>query len=375
MALSPLHTSDRPAAPRRIPRPARVAAVVLLALALLQLTAQAALELPIVERWLRARLQETLASRARAPVELGPEVDVDALYRVTFGPIDLEAPADGVARVRVERVKVRPRWSALLAGRVEPATVRVYGVKVEVEPGRTRGADLPPSPRPSPPAAPSTSARHDAGGEGGLPLVHLRDVEVSILWRGATVAFPALDGRISGTRGPTRDVVELSLRRGRAHAELTFRRDAGQGLSLDGRLERVPARRIPRELLHGVATPLDGEISGELRVRAPGDLSRAELAFRLDASRLVVEGAALGEEPIGPVDAALSGRLALDRAAREVRLEDGALELLGALRVRATGSGRLDPGLPIALAIEAKDVDYRALASALPPALALPDDA
>jgi penicillin-binding protein 1A len=367
MALLPSISRDRlPAALRRLPRSVRAGGALVLAVGMLQIAAQAAFAHPAVERWLRARITDALAARLDGEVALGPDVDVDALYRVTFGPVDAEAPGAGVARVHVGRVKVRPRWSALLAGRVEPATIRLHGVRVELEPGRA--------------ASNPSTLTHDAGGEGdhgraAFPVIHLRDLEVSVRTAGRVVALPPVNGRIAGTRDANGDAVELALSRGRASAEATVRRDRAGALSLDGRLARVPVRRIPAELLGPVATPLEGELSGELRIRAPADLAGAEVVFRLDLARLTVEGPALGPAPIGPLDAALSGRVRLDRAARELRLEDGALELLGALHVRAEGSARLAPGIPITLALRADAIDYRALADALPAALALPADA
>jgi penicillin-binding protein 1A len=392
MALLPSTPRDRlPAALRRLPRSVRAGGALVLAVGLLQAAAQAAFAHPAVERWLRVRITDALAARLDGEVALGPDVDVDALYRVTFGPVDADAPAAGVARVHVGRAKVRPRWSALLAGRVEPATIRLHGVRVELDPGRAAetnasaspaplGPRPPPSPPPSPPASNPSTLTHDAGGEGApgraaFPVIHLRDLEVSVRTAGRVVALPPVNGRIAGTRDANGDAVELALSRGRASAKATVRRDRAGALSLDGRLARVPVRRIPTELLGPVATPLEGELSGELRIRAPADLAGAEVAFRLDLARLTVEGAALGPAPIGPFDAALSGRVRLDRATRELRLEDGALELLGALHVRAEGSARLAPGIPITLALRADAIDYRALADALPAALALPADA
>jgi penicillin-binding protein 1A len=400
MSLPPSTTRRRPAAVlRRLPRPVRAFGALLLALGMVQLAAQAAFAHPAAERWLRTRIADALAARVGGEVALGPDVDVDALYRVTFGPIDAGAPAEGVAGVHVDRAKVRPRWSALLAGRVEPATIRLHGIRVELEPGRATDAraSAPPTPRgdrapPSPRGEAGFRLRASGCGQrrpgsaeacglqpeaflSAFPVVHLRELELSLRTGGRVVALAPVDGRISGTRAAGGDVVELALWRGRASAEATIRRDAAGALSLDGRLARVPVRRIPPELLGAVATLLEGELSGELHVRAPADFAVAEVAFRLDAARLTVEGAALGPAPIGPFDAALSGRLSLDRAARELRLEEGALELVRALHVRAEGSARLAPGIPITLALRADAVDYRALVDGLPAALALPRDA
>jgi penicillin-binding protein 1A len=392
MALLPSIPDRLPAALRRLPGSVRAGGALVLAVGMLQVAAQAVFAHPAAERWLRARITDALAARLDGEVALGPDVDVDALYRVTFGPVDADAPAAGVARLHVGRVKVRPRWSALLAGRVEPATIRLHGVRVELDPGVAarsdaaggativRGDRAPPSPQPAPRASNPPTLTNDAGGQGdpgraAFPVVHLRDLEVSVRAAGRVVALAPVNGRITGMRDAHGDAVELTLSRGRASAQATVRRDRAGALSLDGRLARVPVRRIPAELLGPVATPLEGELSGELRIRAPADLAGAEVAFRLDLARLTVEGAALGPAPIGPFDAALSGRVRLDRATRELRLEDGALELLGALHVRAEGSARLAPGIPITLALRADAIDYRALADALPAALALPADA
>lgn len=355
-----------------LPRGLRAAGTILAVLGILQIAAQAGLAHPSAERWLRARIAEAASGAVGGDVVLGPDVDVDALYRVTFGPIDAEAPADGVAHVHVGRAKVRPRWSALLAGRVEPATIRLVGVRVALSPGLAagggRGGEAGEAARGAPPAP-------RRRGRMGFPIVHLRDLEVSVRAAGRTVAIPPVNGRVERRREGADDVVVLALWKGRASADLSLRRGGDGALAVDGRLARVPARRIPPELLRAIATPLEGELSGDLRVRAPEDRSNAQIQFRMGVEGLIVEGAALGPAPIGPFRAAMSGALLVDRAARELRLEAGALELLGALHVHATGSARLAPGIPIALALRADDVDYRALVAALPPALALPADA
>lgn len=355
-----------------LPRGLRAAGTVLAVLGVLQIAAQAGLAHPSAERWLRARIAEAASGAVGGDVVLGPDVDVDALYRVTFGPIDAEAPADGVAHVHVGRAKVRPRWSALLAGRVEPATIRLVGVRVALSPGLAAGGGRGGEAGEAAPSAPPAPRRR---GRMGFPIVHLRDLEVSVRAAGRTVAIPPVNGRVERRREGADDVVALALWKGRASADLSFRRGGDGALALDGRLARVPARRIPPELLRAIATPLEGELSGDLHVRAPADRSNAQIQFRIGVEGLTVEGAALGPAPIGPFRAAMSGALLVDRAARELRLEAGALDLLGALHVHATGSARLAPGIPIALALHADDVDYRALVAALPPALALPADA
>src|SRR5512138_1600328 len=80
--------------------------------------AQAAVSTPAVRARVRARIAEALAPRfGEVAVE---DARVDALFRVSFGPVALPLRPGGAAALRVERVRVRPALLPLLAGRAEP---------------------------------------------------------------------------------------------------------------------------------------------------------------------------------------------------------------------------------------------------------------
>src|SRR5512134_3090243 len=80
--------------------------------------AQAALSTRAVREALRARIQGALAPRAGSGVDVG-EPKVDALFRVSFGPLALPLRPGGAPVARVERVRVRPALLSLLRGRIE----------------------------------------------------------------------------------------------------------------------------------------------------------------------------------------------------------------------------------------------------------------
>jgi hypothetical protein len=119
-----------PAEPARRTRAARVGLVAIAALVVLHGGTLAVLSRSSVEARLRARLEAALGARL-GNVAVDPGVHVDPLFRVSFGPVTVAGldPRDPPT-LRIERVRVRVRLLALLAGRVEPASVHFFGVRV-----------------------------------------------------------------------------------------------------------------------------------------------------------------------------------------------------------------------------------------------------
>jgi hypothetical protein len=359
-------------------RAARGAAWGLGVLIALHATALLLLSRASVEAALRARIEAALRARIGA-VELGPEVRVDPLLRVTFGPVTIPGvrPTDPPL-VRVDRVKVRPDlWTLVRAGRGVPASIRLYDVAV----------DLPPQPgaleraweRLRPPRRAAAAARAGAEApepeEGAAAPVHLRDLRVTATLGGRRATFGPI--RLSVLRSRAAGGEELALAAelpgaGRAHA--TVRRGPA-GWRGAGELEGVGPELLPDPLRDLPVAWSQGEISARLEGEAASDLTRAEATLQVAVSGAFVRGEVLAPEPVGPLAAALSGQLRWDGIERRVSFSGGRLELLGTVPIALDGELRIGPGLPFSGVAHAERVDYAAAAASLPRPLALPEEA
>src|SRR5215468_5401705 len=83
----------------------------------------------MVRTRLRDRVEAALAARLGG-VELGSRSDVDWGLRLSFGPVRISPEPGSPVVLEMERVRVRPRWTALLAGRLEPGLVQMRTVVV-----------------------------------------------------------------------------------------------------------------------------------------------------------------------------------------------------------------------------------------------------
>jgi hypothetical protein len=85
------------------------------------LVAVGGLHLGLNSSWVRQRLQakvETVLSERLGEVQVGSGTGVDWLLHVTFGPVRIAPGAGQGVVLEVERVRVRPQWTALLVGRL-----------------------------------------------------------------------------------------------------------------------------------------------------------------------------------------------------------------------------------------------------------------
>jgi len=259
---------------------------------------------------LRVRTEAALARRLPGARIEGP-VTVDYRLRVSFGPLvvparDPEAPPV----LRVEQVAVSPRRLALLRGRAEPGTVRLRGAAI-------------------------------APGPGGEELRALAEA----LSPGPTASGAA--------PGPRAEPPELRF------SELTVRLPGGGAVGpFEGQAQLAP------EPLVQVRLPGGGRAEARLARRGPG-----EAGLEVRVLGLTLTDPRLAPEPVGPLSASLHGRVRWDRAARRAWLEDGRLSLgPGAdLAVEAALGARPEPRFSAAL--EARELGWRPLLVALPPAL------
>ncbi|MGC3997024.1 MAG: biosynthetic peptidoglycan transglycosylase [Anaeromyxobacter sp.] len=358
-----------------------------------------------VQATLRGKIESALRARLLGEVTVGQEVHVDPLLRVTFGPVVLAGsrPADAPL-LRIERVRVRPRLWSLLMARVEPASVRLYGVRLELPDRehvlRELGQRLRrPARKPSGPPAPGVEAAAAEEEEGAAAPILVRNLVVAFHAAGRdweTGPIHLLLRRARSGEGsqleldlqlPDDGSGALELRRDRTGWHGTLRLSGlGPGL-LQARPQAEPpalaAGRPPIDAASWSGTPGRGPIpvawiGGTLELAAHGDaapdLATADGHLTASLTGLTVEGDAIAPTPVGPLAGALEGRLRWDRAEQRVSLTGGRASTLGAA-VQLEGEARLGPGLPFSFSARADGVDYAAVVGALPGALAPPPQA
>jgi hypothetical protein len=254
---------------------------------------------------------------------------------------------------------VRASLPALLAGRLEPASVRLHGVRLALGEAFARR-----------PAAGRASAEPSRG-PGSPPTVHFRDLVIVLPAASGGIEVGPIDGTLVASRGDRRERADLSLwtrAGGRGTAEIE--RDPG-GLHVRLRLERVGPEVLPA-LRAGPVAIEEGALALEVDAGGPPDLSRLEARVRMAADRVVLRGERLAPEPVGPLRIEAAGRVSLDRRGRRAVLREGEITLLGAVRAEASGELSLGPDPTFSLSVRAPEVDYRAAVDALPAALAPP---
>ncbi len=326
-----------------------------------------------IERLLRARIGE---------VTVGPDVHVDPLFRVTFGPVTVSGARPGDPPViRIGRVRVRSRLVALLAGRAEPVSVRLQEVRVEAGAGGRALRDLAARlPRHAPHrlerASVGRAAADDAADDAvAEPVVSVLDLSVHLSLGGHDLELGPVDARIRRERtdGAERVQGEVLLAGG-GRGDFSVRREAGRWAGA-ARLAGVGPAAFPAALRELPVTLAGGTLSLELSGDAPADLARAHVRARRAAADVVLAGERMGAEPVGPLAVAASGELEWEGAARRLVLRDGAITSPGGLAVAVAGEARLGPGVPFSLTLRADRVDFATAIAALPPSLALPGDA
>lgn len=350
---------------------ARRAGAVAAALCLLWAGAHALLDRPATRERLRAELARAARARLGEEVQVGA-ARVDWAFRLVAGPVAVGGARAGAPPVvGIDRVVVRPSLRALLAGRVEPATIRLSGVRIAAgpdgaalralvarRPGRVRAA------QPAGAAAPDGSALR----------LDLEDVVATIGLRGREVRVGPLDGRVVRTRTGDDEVLDVDGRfAGGGEVALELRRGPA------GVRARLSARRLGPEALtpalDGAPVALAaGTLAIDARVEAPADLSRAAAHARIAADGAVLRGARIGEEPLGPVSVDAEGDVEVDARARRATLRHADVVIQKALRVGAEGELRAVPGLPFSLVLRADGVTWPQLVAALPPSAEPPPE-
>jgi penicillin-binding protein 1A len=372
--MSRTRTRNRPLALwRRSPPWAKRSAVAGAALLLLWVAALAVANRPSALQRLRGAIREAVEHRLSG-AEIGDSVSIDPLFRVSFGPLTLRAERKGAPPVlHADRVKVRANWGALFAGRIEPASIRLYGVRIE--PGERLGelrelADRLQS-RPDGKRTASIDLRQVPR---DWPAIHLRGAVVALRHAGRTLEIGPLDLSVLRSRRPGAERLELSLsHRDGGHLELELQRGEGE-LRLWATASDVGPEVLPAPLSSGSVRWTGGALSGELSLSGKaGAQLTGRIHGRVDRARF--SGERLAPEPVGPVTIDLDGALEGDLSDRRLALRDGVIHALGSIDATLQAEARHGPGFPFSVSLEVPELEYGALVSALPAPFQPPADA
>ncbi|MGO9829596.1 MAG: transglycosylase domain-containing protein [Myxococcaceae bacterium] len=378
----PSSSSVRRRARRKRRRERRLRRAALAALAVLVLVLGS--HLALNSAWARERLQakvESALSARLGEVELGSGTGVDWSFHVAFGPVRIApVPGQGVV-LEVERVRVRPAWSALLAGRLEPGVVQLQtatlrpgehfaGLKALVERIQARAHPA------AGPEAPS------AGGAMRIPRMEVQDLRLDMVSSadGKPLELGTWDAQLEVTGAPGARVVELALQRhGGGELRSVARLGRDVPVQLEAWLTVMPLEPVVEVLGHRMGLRATaGTLSGHLTGQLPADLRRGEAKVEGHLDGLVLEGKRLSTEPVGPWRLSMTGVLDFERQTREIHLREGHIAFgeNDSLRVGVEGVYEGREGGPTFRA-EAKvdQLRYQDAVDALPPQLSLGDEA
>jgi len=352
--------------------------------ALLALVAVLGAHLILNSAWVRERLQakvESALSARLGEVELGSGTFVDWSLHVAFGPVRIApVPGQGVV-LEVERVRVRPAWTALLAGRLEPGVVQLQtvtlrpgehlsGLKALVERIESRA-----HPAKGPETASATATSR-------VPRVQVQDLRLDMVSAadGKPLELGTWDAQLDVTGAPGARVVEMALyRHGGGELRGVARLGRDVPVQVEAWLTVMPLEPVVEMLGHRMGLRATaGTLSGHLSGQAPADFRRGEAKVEGHLDGLVLEGKRLSTEPVGPWRLSMTGTVDFERPTREVHLREGRIAFgeNDSLRVGVEGVYEGRKGGPTFRA-EAKvdQLRYQDAVDALPPQLSLGDEA
>ena len=326
-----------------------------------------------VRATLRAQVAGALASRFPGATLTG-DVRLDGLLRVVAGPIDMPSTAGTRTLVHIERMMVRPRFPALLAGRLEIASVAFDGVQVDAGVKGEALADLAR-------ALASRRGRAPAGAVSAAPAVSFTRAFVrfgSSDGDAPAVVLGPLVGNAKYGRDGAGSFAEVSLQLPGAAGESVFRvRWSGGQAALEAKLRAITPAALPEPW----------------RARLPVEIGSGSLDLEIDAPRLVAADAGeaqvravirdlelrtdrLSPEPVGPLALRLTGVARWDVRAGSAALDAARLELdesgRAAVSLRLAYASRPEPRVDVE--VTATSLDWEAMAAALPTALSPPPE-
>jgi len=353
-------------------------AVVVLALLSAVTVLHSVLNSSMVRSRLRDRVEAALAARLGG-VELGSHSEVDWGMRLSFGPLRISPEPGAPVVLEMERVRVRPRWTALLAGRLEPALVQLRTVVVrpgtQLEGLRALARRL----KTKPPASKETPVSGSSGAR--LPRLEVQDLRVELVSSqdGHPLDLGAWDAQVEISGAASGRVLEVAVQRdGGGEARSIVRWAHDQPFQIEGGLEGMPLRPLIELLGQRVGVRATaGSVTARINGLVPADLRRGELEVSGRIDGLFLEGSRLATEPVGPWRLSGAGTVDWDRGAREVRLRDGHIGFgeNDSLRVNLEGvyEGTRAPRFRAEARVD--QLRYQDAVDALPPQFSLGDEA
>ena len=364
---------------RAVSRPIRTAVVCLAAAASAYCAAQLAARRTSSGAALRDRIAGALQERL-GPVELGPDVHVDGLFRVRCGPLTIPGLRAGdPPLLRVESIQIRPDLAALVrSGRIAPAAIRLSDVRIDIpeRPGSLRQLLERLGPPRTGRAAGGGAESGGAAEAGDGPSVRVRGLRVAFALGGQRLTFGPIEANLLRRREPGGAAAGSANLRfpGSGQGTASLRSDE-DGWHATVRLDDIDPRALPVELASLAATWSAGTLSVALSGDAAPGFARARGRFEVAAAALRVGGAVMAAEPLGPLDGRFVGELAWNAAERRIQIAPAALSVPGGAALALDAVVELRQGLPFTLELRARDVDFLRTLSALPAALSLPPDA
>ena len=273
---------------------------------------------------LRDKVEAALAARLGS-VELGSYTGVDWGMRLSFGPVRIAPEAGAPVVLEMERVRVRPRWTALLAGRLEPGVVQMHTVVLRpgthLEGLRALAHRL----ESKGPTAPKEGAPSTSGSR--VPRLEVQDLRIELVSSkdGRPLDLGAWDAQVDVSGAASGRVLELAVQRdGGGEARTIARWAREQPIQLETVVESMPLRPLVELLGQRVGVRATaGLVSGRVNGLLPADLKRGELNVEGRIEGLYLEGARLATEAVGPWRLSGAGIVDWDRGSREIRLRDG----------------------------------------------------
>jgi hypothetical protein len=274
---------------------------------------------------LRDRVEAALAQRLGS-AELGSHTAVDWGLRLTFGPLRISPEPGAPVVLEVERVRVRPRWTSLLVGRLEPGVVQVE--TVVLRPGTQLENLKSLAHRLQSQQPPGTG--ETAGGSGPpsrLPRLEVQELRIELVSSqdGHPLDLGAWDAQVEVSGAPSARVLDVAVQRdGGGEARTLTRWAKDQPFQVEAVVEAMPLRPLVELLGQRVGVrATSGLVSARINGLLPPDLRRGELNVEGRIDGLFLEGARLATEPVGPWRLSGAGIVDWDRSTREMRLREG----------------------------------------------------
>ena len=328
---------------------------------------------------LRDRVEAALAARLGG-VELGSHSEVDWSLRLSFGPVRISPEPGSPVVLEMERVRVRPRWTALLAGRLEPGLVQMR--TVVLRPGtQLEGLRALAGRLKSKPSAPGKEPSSSGVSAARLPRLEVQDLRVELVSSqdGHPLDLGAWDAQVEVSGVASARVLEVAVQRdGGGEARSVVRWTHEQPFQVEAGLEGMPLRPLIELLGQRVGVrATSGSVTARINGVLPADLKRGELEVSGRIDGLFLEGSRLATEPVGPWRLSGAGTVDWDRATREVRLRDGHIGFgeNDSLRVNLEGvyEGKKVPRFRAEARVD--QLRYQDAVDALPPQFSLGDEA